>query len=113
MIPMWCRPLFVLLCLLFSCGRSSPTGSNVSSILFPVGHNFTDAPPPPPRCVGANEWTGSEFDPSDCWGALYKLRRLVKDSEGGLFEFVATGIRPSHRRLGTIYTPKKFKSGEL
>ena len=110
MISMLCRRAFLLLCLIFRHSLTSPTGTHTLGT-FVDSVDPEDAPAY--HCVNESQWTAANFHPSDCWGALYKLRRLAKDSGGELFEFVATGIRPSHRSLKTIYTPRKFRSGDF
>ena len=106
---MWCRQALLLLCLIFRYSLTSPTGTHISGtfVASPDNDNAQGC-----HCVNESQWTAANFHPSDCWGALYKLRRLAKDSSAELFEFVATGIRPSHRSLKTIYTPRKFRSGD-
>ena len=109
MIPTWNVQKLVLFVLFFTCGLAFPLGSNNSSISS-ARLGLADAPEY--HCVGDEEWIGASLHPSDCWEALYKLRRVVKASKSELFEFVASGIRPSHRGMKTIYTPYRFTSGK-
>lgn len=109
MISVWCRRALLLLSLIFRYSLTLPTGTHTPGTLV-ASLDLVDAPEA--HCVNESQWTAANFHPSDCWGALYKLRRLAKDSGGELFEFIATGIRPSHRSLKTIYTPRKFRSGD-
>ena len=64
-------------------------------------------------CVSQQQWIAPGFRAIDCLGTLESLHKMAQEARSEFFEFVASGILPSHRHLKTIFTPLKFRTCEF
>ena len=106
---MW-RQLVALLCLLCS-----------GSLAFVINTNKSDTLLKHPGkldaeryfCVSQQQWIAPGLRETDCLGTLESLHKVAREAKSEFFEFVASGIVPSHRHLKTVYTPVKFRTCEF
>ena len=64
-------------------------------------------------CVSQQQWVAPGFREKDCLGTLESVHKVARDAKSEFFEFVASGILPSHRHLKTVFTPVKFRTCEF
>lgn len=64
-------------------------------------------------CVRQQQWVAPGFRAIDCLGTLESLHKMARDAKSEFFEFVASGIVPSHKHLKTILTPFKLRTCEF
>ena len=90
---------------------------NCSLALTRSKDNFTTpsiqtsvADPPPFNCVGQQQWTRPLLRESDCYGTLFLLHRVGEAMKSGLYEFLATGIIPTHTQFKPIHTPIRLRT---
>ena len=91
------------------------------SVAFVINTNISTTPLKHPgsldvegySCVSQQQWMAPGFRVIDCLGTLDSLHRVAREAKSEFFEFVASGIVPSHKHLKTVFTPFKFRTCEF